>query len=220
MKTVTGSAVRIPREPHTIEAADTGGLRTMVKPHTVTALLLAWGRGDESALERLVPLVDTELRQVARRHMAREARGHTLQTTALINEAYLRLVERPRLPWQNRAHFFAMAARLMRHILVDHARAKRNLKRGGGLQRVPLHDDAGRLAAAGVRRRRAGRCARCAGGDRSAAQSGGRVALFWRLEVEETAGVLNVSPETVMRDWKLARVWLRRELERTERRAP
>lgn len=192
----------------------------MAKPHTVTELLLSWGRGDEAALERLVPLVETELRQVARRHIAREAKGHSLQATALINEAYLRLVEKPRLSWQNRAHFFAMAARLMRHVLVDHARAKGNLKRGGGLERVPLHDDLAvsqspavdvvalddalnALAAIDPRR--------------------GQVVelrFFSGLTVEETAVVLNLSQETVMRDWKLARAWLRRELEKTERRAP
>ena len=191
----------------------------MVKPHTVTALLAAWERGDESALERLLPLVDTDLRQVARRHMAREARGHTLQATALINEAFLRLVQRPRLHCRDRVHFFAVAARLMRHILVDHARAKRNLKRGGGLQRVPLTDALVRwlppahdvvalndaleaLATIDPRRSRVV-----------------ELRFFGGLSVEETAGVLKVSAETVMRDWKLARVWLRRELTRAERHA-
>jgi RNA polymerase sigma-70 factor (ECF subfamily) len=191
----------------------------MVKPHTVTALLAAWEGGDESALERLLPLVDADLRQVARRQMAREARGHTLQTTALINEAFVRLVQRPRLHCQDRVHFFAVAARLMRHILVDHARAKRNLKRGGGLQRVPLTDALVRwsppahdvvalndalesLATIDPRRSRVV-----------------ELRFFGGLSVEETAGVLNVSVETVMRDWKLARVWLRRELTRAERDA-
>jgi RNA polymerase sigma-70 factor, ECF subfamily len=187
---------------------------------TVTALLSAWECGDESAVEKLLPLVDAELRQLARRHMAHEPNGHTLQTTALINEAYLRLVEGPRVRWQNRAHFFALAARLMRHILVDHARAKRNLKRGRGFQRVPLSDvllasplpgrdlvalDEALVALAAIDPRRS------------------RVVelrFFGGLSVEETAGVMHMSPETVMRDWKLARVWLRRELQRGERRAP
>jgi RNA polymerase sigma-70 factor (ECF subfamily) len=191
----------------------------MVMPHTVTALLAAWEHGDESALERLLPLVGAELRQVARRHMARETRGHTLQTTALINEAFLRLVQRPRVHCRDRVHFFAVAARLMRHILVDHARAKRNLKRGGGLQRVPLtdalvgwsppahdvvalNDALESLATIDPRRSRVV-----------------ELRFFGGLSVEETAAVLNVSAETVMRDWKLARAWLRRELARAERHA-
>jgi len=166
-----------------------------------------------------VPLVDRDLRQLARRHMRREPAGHTLQTTALINEAYLRLVERPRVRLRDRAHFFALAATLMRHILVDHARARRNLKRAGGLRRVPLCDafvcspqrgsdlialDAALDALAALDPRR------------------GRVVelrVFGGLSVEETARVVGVSVQTVMRDWKLARVWLRRELQRTERRA-
>ena len=151
--------------------------------------------------------------------MRREPAGHTLQTTALINEAYLRLVERPRVRLRDRAHFFALAAMLMRHILVDHARARRNLKRAGGLRRVPLRDafvcspqrgsdlialDAALDALAALDPRR------------------GRVVelrVFGGLSVEETARVVGVSVQTVMRDWKLARVWLRRELQRTERRA-
>lgn len=196
-----------------------GAFDLMVETESVTALLRAWEGGDGNAAERLVPLVDAELRRLARRHMAREASGHTLQTTALINEAYLRLVEGPRVRWQNRAHFFALAARLMRHILVDHARAKRNLKRGGGFQRVPLShalgecpppgrdllalDDALHALAAIDPRR-------------------GRVVelrFFGGLTVDETAAVLNLSSETVMRDWKLARVWLRRELQRPRRHA-
>ena len=151
--------------------------------------------------------------------MRREPAGHTLQTTALINEAFLRLVVGPRVRLRDRAHFFALAARLMRHTLVDHARAKQNLKRGGGLRRVSLSDafvssplrgkdlialdDAlDTLAALDPRR--------------------GRVVelrVFGGLSVEETASVLGVSAQTVMRDWKLARVWLRRELQRTERDA-
>jgi RNA polymerase sigma-70 factor (ECF subfamily) len=192
-------------------------LRLMVKPQTATALLHAWEDGDGGALERLLPLVATELRRLARRHMAREGRGHTLQTTALINEAYLRLAQGPPARLQNRAHFFAVAATLVRHILVDHARAKHNLKRGAGFQRVPLTDaqlgwspparelvaldDAlERLAAIDPRRSRVV-----------------ELRFFGGLTVPETAGMLNISPETVMRDWKLARAWLRRELQGPER---
>jgi RNA polymerase sigma factor (TIGR02999 family) len=188
-----------------------------VQPNSsASALLAAWGQGDQGAFDKLFPLVDAELRQLARRHMAREVAGHTLQATALINEAYLRLVGGPRVQWQNRAHFFAMAARLMRHILIDHARAKRNVKRGGDLRRVPLSD--ARLAAAGQ------------GEDVIALDEAldalaaldprrGRVVelrVFGGLSVAETAGVLKVSADTVMRDWKLAKAWLGREL----RKAP
>lgn len=191
----------------------------MPEPETLTALLLAWGQGDEPALERLVPMVDRDLRHLARRHMRREQAGHTLQTTALINEAYLRLVEGPRVRLRDREHFFALAAALMRHILVDHARARRNLKRGGGLRRVSLSevfvmspqrgthlialDEAlGALAALDPRRSRVV-----------------ELRVFGGLSVEETARAVGVSVQTVMRDWKLARVWLRRELQRVECRA-
>ena len=191
----------------------------MPEPETLTALLLAWGQGDEPALERLVPLVDRDLRQLARRHMRREPAGHTLQTTALINEAYLRLVEGPRVRLRDRVHFFALAATLMRHILVDRARARRNLKRGGGLRRMSLSDT---FLSSPQR-----------GGDLIALDDAlaaltaidprrGRVVelrVFGGLSVKETARVVGVSVQTVMRDWKLARIWLRRELCRTERRA-
>jgi len=191
----------------------------MPEPETLTALLLAWGQGDAPALERLVPLVDQDLRQLARRHMRREPAGHTLQTTALINEAYLRLVEGRRVRLRDRVHFFALAATLMRHILVDHARAKRNLKRGGCFQRVPLSDAFVNSTERGV-----DLVALDAALDSLAALDPrrGRVVelrVFGGLSVEETARALGVSVQTVMRDWKLARVWLRRELDRTERRA-
>jgi RNA polymerase sigma-70 factor (ECF subfamily) len=191
----------------------------MPEPETLTALLLAWGQGDEPALERLVPLVDRDLRHIARRHMRREPAGHTLQTTALINEAYVRLVERPRVHLRDRAHFFALAARLMRHILVDHARARRNLKRGGGLRRVTLSD-----AFVSSPQRGSDLIALDAALDSLSAMDPrrGRVVelrVFGGLSVEETARAVGVSAQTVMRDWKLARVWLRRELQRTERRA-
>lgn len=184
--------------------------------HTVTALLLEWQNGDRTALEKVLPLLHAELRRLARRHMAREEAGHTLQPTALINEVYVRLVEGPRVRWQDRAHFFAMAARLMRHILVDHARAKRNQKRGGAFRKVPLNDRLARssprpqdvlalddaleaLAAIDPRRSRVV-----------------ELRFFGGLTVAEMAEVLKISPETVMRDWRFARVWLRRELKRAE----
>jgi RNA polymerase sigma factor (TIGR02999 family) len=183
-----------------------------VTAHTVTELLVSWERGNADALDRLAPLVHGELRRLARRHMQRELAGHTLQATALINEAYLRLIEPSRVSWQNRAHFFAVASRLMRHILVDHARAKRNWKRGGNLVRVPLtdgvaltaplsddvlalHDALTRLAAIDPRRSRVV-----------------ELRVFGGLTADDTARVLRISVETVMRDWRLARAWLRREL--------
>ena len=191
----------------------------MPEPETLTALLLAWGQGDEPALEQLVPLVDRDLRQLARRHMRREPRGHTLQTTALLNEAYLRLVQGRRVRLRDRAHFFALAATLMRHILVDHARGKRNVKRGGGLRRVSLSG-----AFVTSPERGSDLIALDAALDTLAALDPrrGRVVelrVFGGLSVEETARVVGVSAQTVMRDWKLARVWLRRELQRTECRA-
>ena len=191
----------------------------MVTAERVTALLRAWGRGDAAALEALVPLLEVDLRQLARRRMARERTDHTLQTTALVNEAYLRLMDGPGRSARDRAHFFALAARLMRHVLVDHARAKGNQKRGGGLRRVPLSaapdasprrapdlvalDDALRTLSAMDPRR-------------------GRVVelrYYGGFSLEETARALGVCTQTVMRDWKLARVWLRRELQRAGRGA-
>jgi len=177
-----------------------------------TTLLLAWGRGDESALDQLIPLVHDELRRLARRHMAGERVGHTLQATALVNEAYLRLIEVNQVRWQNRAHFFAMASRVMRRILVDAARARGYQKRGGGAPTVSLDeallvsgeprqdlialDDAlNALAAFDLRKSQVV-----------------EMRFFGGLSVEETAEALHVSADTVMRDWRLAKVWLVREL--------
>jgi RNA polymerase sigma factor (TIGR02999 family) len=177
-----------------------------------TTLLLAWGRGDETALDQLMPLVHDELRQLARRHMAGERPGHTLQATALVNEAYLRLIEVNQVRWQNRAHFFAMASRVMRRILVDAARARGYQKRGGGAETVSLDeallvsgeprqdlialDDAlNALAAFDLRKSQVV-----------------EMRFFGGLSVEETAEALHVSADTVMRDWRLAKVWLVREL--------
>jgi len=190
----------------------------MHKSHAVTQLLVAWEQGDRAALEALLPLVEAQLRQLARRHMARERAVHTLQPTALINEAFVRLIEGPRVGFNDRAHFFAMAARLMRRILVDHARAKRNLKRGGGFTRVPLS------AASPAALRRAPDVIAL---DDALEQLGAidprrsrvvELRYFAGLRVDEIATVLAVSPETVMRDWKLARAWLQRELRRTDSR--
>ena len=174
-------------------------------------LLRAWTDGDASALERLTPIVYEELHRLARSYMRGERPGHSLQTTALVNEAYMRLVGYERMRWQNRAHFFAVSAQVMRRILVDHAR-RHNLKRGGGVPHVSLEE------------------AVLVGGNRAAdlvaldhamhtlAQLDPRKAqvvemrFFGGLNVDETADVLKVSPATVMRDWSTAKAWLYREL--------
>jgi len=177
----------------------------------VTQLLVAWGAGDEAAFEKLAPLVYDELRRLARRYMARERVGHTLQTTALVNEAYLKLVDINHVKWQNRTHFFAMSARLMRRILVDFARSKRYQKRGAGAQTVSLDEallvlDAGHDLVAVDDALKA-----LANVDARKSQVV-EMRFFGGLTIEETADALNVSPETVTRDWKVAKAWLSREL--------
>lgn len=185
----------------------------------VTELLLAWGDGDLSALDQLIPLVHAELRQIAARCMARERLGHTLQPTALVNEVYLRLVDVERIRWQNRAHFLAVAARLMRRILVDFARSRRYQKRGGGGQRVAFDEalvvDVGRGHDLLALDDALDELARV-----DERQSQIVVMRFFAgLTVDEIAGVLEISPATVMRDWKLAKAWLLRELDRTNAEA-
>jgi RNA polymerase sigma factor (TIGR02999 family) len=178
----------------------------------VTELLLAMGQGDPSALERLVPLVHSELRRLARRQMRRERTGHTLQTTALVNEAYLRLIDVSRVTWQDRTHFFAMSARLMRRVLVDHARSRRRAKRGAGASMISLE------AAAGVALERPSDLVALDDALTALAAVDARKAqvvemrFFSGFTVEETAAALAVSVETIMRDWRLAKVWLLREL--------
>jgi RNA polymerase sigma factor (TIGR02999 family) len=177
----------------------------------VTQLLIAWGKGDPAALEALTPVVYDELRRLARHYMGNERAGHTLQATALVNEAYMRLVDIHKVQWQNRAHFFAMSARLMRRILVDSARSRKYQKRGAGAQKVSLDerllvaepgrdlvalDDAlNELAKVDERKSKVV-----------------EMRFFGGLSVEETAEALGVSVDTVMRDWKLAKAWLLREL--------
>jgi RNA polymerase sigma-70 factor (ECF subfamily) len=181
-------------------------------PHSdVSILLRAWSDGDQNALDQLTPIVYDELRRLAGHYLRGERTGHSLQATALVNEAYLRLVDYKRMRWENRAHFFAVSAQLMRRILVDHAR-RHNLKRGGGVQHVALEDTA------------------ILGGGRDenlvvlddALQALSHMdprkaqvvelRFFGGLIVEETAEVLKVSPVTVMRDWSTARTWLYREM--------
>jgi RNA polymerase sigma factor (TIGR02999 family) len=180
----------------------------------ITELLLRWRAGDQECLNRLVPLVEDELRRIAHRYMRKERPGHTLQTTALVNEAYLKLVDQARVDWQNRAQFLGVAARLMRHILVDHARAACRGKRGGGAAHLPLDEalvfSPAKSAALIALDEALNDFARI---DPRKAQVV-ELRYFGGLSVEETAEVLAVHPNTVIRDWSLAKIWLKRELSR------
>jgi RNA polymerase sigma factor (TIGR02999 family) len=184
-------------------------------PKEITELLVAWGDGDESALKALTPLVYEELHRLAHRYMGRELSGHTLQTTALVNEAYVRLIDWKNVRWQSRAHFFAVSAQLMRRILVDFARSRGADKRGGGVpvieldeaavisvdkgaEMVALDEALGALAMLDARQSKVV-----------------ELRFFGGLTVEETAEVLQVSPGTVRRDWTLAHAWLHRELSKS-----
>jgi RNA polymerase sigma factor (TIGR02999 family) len=180
----------------------------------VTALLMAWGNGDADALSRLTPLVHGELHRLAEAYMGRERAGHTLQTTGLVNEAYIKLVDCSRVRWQNRAHFFAVAARLMRRILVDFARNRRYQKHGGDWRQVTLVeglDIATKLDSDFVALDEA-----LQGLDKLDPRKARVVELrfFGGLSLEETAEALQVSPDTVGRDWRAAKAWLMRELKR------
>jgi len=189
------------------------------RDHQVTGLLLAWGQGDETALERLTPLVYGELRKIAKKYMAGERRGHTLQVTALINEAYVRLVDMPQPAWQNRAHFFALSARIMRRILVDLARSRRYQKRGGAAQQVTLDE---RLLVTAPGRDLVALDDALTALARVDERKSRVVELryFGGLSADEAAEVLDVSPKTVLREWQTAKVWLLRELSADERRLP
>jgi RNA polymerase sigma-70 factor (ECF subfamily) len=180
--------------------------------HEVTGLLQAWSAGNEEALQKLTPLVYRELHRAARHYMAGERTGHTLQATALINEVYLRLIDARRMDWQNRAHFFAVCAQLMRRILTDFARSRRYQKRGGGAAPMALDDalvvgsqpDSDLIALDDALKRLA-----------LVDERKSRVVelrFFGGLDVKETADLLKVSSETVARDWKLAKLWLLRDL--------
>lgn len=180
--------------------------------HEITALLQAWNRGDDQALEKLTPLIYEELRRSARRCLGRGRRGNTLETTALINELYLRVNDMNRVSWQNRAHFFAICARQMRWILTDLYRSKQYKKRGAGAERVSL-DETPALTSKPSRDLVA--ISEALGQLETIDPRKGRVVelrFFGGLSVKETAEVLDVSPETVMRDWKMAKAWLLREI--------
>ena len=180
----------------------------------ITRLLLAWRHGDEQALQALVPLVYDELRRIARRHLGRERPGHTLQPTALVNEAYVRLVDARDLSLKDRTHFFAIASRLMRQVLVDAARARHAEKRGGGV--APVELDADRFAV-----ERSLDLLRLDDALEALAAADARKArvvelkVFGGLSVADIASALAISPDTVTRDWQFATSWLKRELERT-----
>jgi RNA polymerase sigma factor (TIGR02999 family) len=181
----------------------------------VTQLLRSWSEGDQEALEKLTPLVYRELHRLAGRYMGGEKQGHTLQATALVNEAYLRLIDWKNVEWQNRAHFFGVSAQLMRRILVDYARSRGYAKRGGGMRQVTL-DEA--LAVGGETLSLVldidAALERLAAIDRRSAQVV-ELRYFGGLTVDETAEVLKTSSITVMRDWNFARAWLLRELKNT-----
>jgi RNA polymerase sigma-70 factor (ECF subfamily) len=179
---------------------------------TPTELLLAWERGDASAFDRLMPLVEDELRRLARRYMRREPVGHTLQPTALVNEAYLRLVEIKRVHWQNRAHFLAMAARTMRRILVEFARARGRDKRGGGVQKITLDDAMIAATGPGDDLVAVDEALQKLAVDHPRKSQVVELKFFGGLSLDETAEALHISRDTVKRDWRFAKAWLLREL--------
>jgi RNA polymerase sigma-70 factor, ECF subfamily len=181
-----------------------------MSPHEVTRLLADWGRGDRSALDKLFPLVHAELRRIARRQMSQERAGHTLQATALVNEAYLKLAGQEGFEWHDRAHFYAVCAQVMRHILIDHARGHARDKRGGGAIQVSLNEVAV-MPAEQAEDFVALDAALCAL-EAVDPQKGRIVELryFGGLSIEETAEVLKISPRTVRREWQRAKAWLYR----------
>jgi len=191
------------------------GYMAAPSPKEVTRLLVDWGNGDQAALDELIPLVYDELRRLAGRYMRRESEGHTLQTSALVNEAYLRLVDQKNVKWQNRAHFFGVAAQLMRRILVDHARSRSRAKRGGGVQMVPLAEQA-------VISQELADVIALDDALKNLAEMDPRksqiveMKFFGGLTTEEVAEVLNVTSRTVEREWRKAKAWLNRAISKGE----
>jgi RNA polymerase sigma-70 factor, ECF subfamily len=187
-------------------------LKRTPQQHEITQLLAEWSDGNQSALDELYPLVYDELHKLARRYMSRERQGHTLQTTALINEAYVRLVDQRNVHWANRSHFFAISAQIMRRILIDHARRNAYAKRGGGARQVSLDE------AATITRSPGTDILRLDEALKSLAEMDPRrsqvveLRYFGGLNNEEIAGVLKVSENTVTRDWNMARAWLHQQL--------
>ena len=184
-------------------------------PHDITQLLNQWGNGDQAALDRLMPLVYAELRRMARRHMNQQRPGHTLQTTALIHEAYMRVAGDSGKQWENRTHFFGVAAKAMRCVLVDHARSRGSAKRGGAVRPVTLdegiHTSGERMAGLIALDDALTDLAKLHPRQSQVIE----LRFFAGLSVEETAAILKVSPDTVMRDWRAAKAWLERELNRS-----
>jgi len=185
-------------------------------PNEVTQLLINWSKGDKAAFDELVPLVHGELHRIARRYMAKENPNHTLQTSALINEAYIRLINQQDIPWQNRAHFFAVAAQVMRHILVDHARKYSYAKRGGGARKISLDDAMVRMD------QKANEIVALDDALKTLAVMDLRksqiveLRFIGGLSIEETAEVMGISSPTVQREWRSAKAWLKRELSKAE----
>jgi len=185
-------------------------------PEEITQLLIAGSNGSQDALERLFPLVYVELRRLAHRYMSRERPGHTLQTTAVVHEAYLRLIDQKHVQWQNRAHFFAIAAQMMRRILITHAQSRTYAKRGGGAFKVSLDE------AAILSQERAGELLALDEALKSLTALDPRrsqvveLRFFGGLSNEEIAEVLKISPNTVTRDWNVAKAWLYRELSKEQ----
>jgi len=181
-------------------------------PHQITQLLKDWGNGDQAARDQLMPLVYDELRRMAHQHMRKERPGHTLQTSALVNEAFVRLVDQSEVEWQNRAHFFGIAAQMMRRILVDYARSRGYAKRGGDARQVSLDE------VVIVSEERTAEVVALDDALKGLAEFDLRkskiveLRFFGGLSIEETAEVLAVSPGTVMRDWTLAKAWLRKQI--------
>ena len=181
-------------------------------PHEITQLLAEWSDGNQSALDELYPLVYDELHKLARRYMSRERKGHTLQTTALINEAYVRLVDQRNVHWTNRSHFFAISAQIMRRILIDHARRQAYAKRGGGARQVSLEEAATVTSNAGSELIRLDEALNSLAERDPRRSRVVELRYFGGLNNEEIAGVLHVSENTVTRDWNMARAWLYQQL--------
>lgn len=187
-------------------------LKRTPKQHEITELLAEWSDGNQSALDELYPLVYDELHRLARRYMSRERKGHTLQTTALINEAYVRLVDQKNVHWANRSHFFAISAQIMRRILIDHARRHAFAKRGGGAQQVSLDEAVAVTSGIGSEMLRLDEALKTLAEMDPRRSQVVELRYFGGLNNEEIAGVLHISENTVTRDWNMARAWLHQQL--------
>ena len=181
-------------------------------PQEITDLLQAWARGELSALEKLIPLVETELRRLAKSYMRRERPGHTLQTTALINEAYIKLIGQTRVDWQNRAHFYGIAAQCMRRVLMDYARARSRAKRGGDARQIELSESSPMSLAQSEELLALDEALKNLAVEDERKSKVVELRYFCGYSMEEIARLLDISESTAARDWRLARAWLRREI--------